>query len=398
MPTINTSKISAEIASKYSVVNNSFRIVSKDDPKDLVVAEIGDTKQTDFLPQMKICRWGNSIEDNECNVSIRLKGFDKYTVETEGEKVKLITPEREAHFYDIAPNEEHPEGAREFEIVLKEPPKSNVIEFTLNDKDVDYFYQPALTAEEIEQVASRPENVEGSYAIYAKTPKTNWIGGKEFRCGKVGHIYRPKIEDANGDWIWGELNIDSGILSVTIPQEFLDNAVYPIRHAAGLTFGYTTVGASKNFPLPNRNYMVGPKYAGADGTLVSMSAYVKCDGNMQLAIYDTSAVASMVDHTENIALNSLPKWVTGNVVVGASTSSVDYHLLENHSSSSSFYWNWDSGPNCYGASQTFGIWPATVTLSEDTYLPRKYSIYATYTAGGGTVVKDMLGGIIPFAR
>lgn len=143
--------------------------------------------------------------------------------------------------YETHDPAEYESEAHEFEIVLKEKPASNVMAFTLQHKEVDFFYQPELTAEDIERGESRPDSVVGSYAIYHKTKMHN-----EYRSGKVGHIYRPRIEDAAGNSTWGDLHIDprANTLTVTIPQAFLDEATYPVRHAAGLTFGYTTAGAS----------------------------------------------------------------------------------------------------------------------------------------------------------
>jgi hypothetical protein len=174
---------------------NTYFLTPKDNAKDLITVEIGDSKEPDvILPQAKICRW-----DNESNVSIRLKDFDEYSVLQDKEKVIFGNEKKEVHFYQITEGE----GANEIEVILNEKPLSNVIEFTLNDKDVEYFYQPKLTEEEIRNGNIRADNIIGSYAVYAKSNKINYIGKKEYKCGKVGHIYRPKIEDVKGNKVWG---------------------------------------------------------------------------------------------------------------------------------------------------------------------------------------------------
>ena len=94
---------------KFNSTTNSYKATPKDDPRDRIEIELGDSKQPDFKPQVKIMRW-----DNEVNASFRLKGLDNYTVSTEGEKTKLINGKKEIHLYDIAPCEEHPEGGYEF--------------------------------------------------------------------------------------------------------------------------------------------------------------------------------------------------------------------------------------------------------------------------------------------
>lgn len=80
MINIDPTKISQEVKDKYSIVNNSFRLTAKSDPKDRITVEIGDVKQAEFYPQVKIGRWGNSENDNEVNCSIRLKDTE---IETE---------------------------------------------------------------------------------------------------------------------------------------------------------------------------------------------------------------------------------------------------------------------------------------------------------------------------
>jgi len=47
--------------------DTTYITTPKDDPKDRIEIEVGDSKQEDFKPQTKIMRW-----DNQCNFSIRL--------------------------------------------------------------------------------------------------------------------------------------------------------------------------------------------------------------------------------------------------------------------------------------------------------------------------------------
>lgn len=64
----------------------------------------------------------------------------------------------------------------------------------------------------------------------------------EYKTGKAFHIYRPKAIDANGVEQWCSLDIKDGILTVIIPQNFLNKALYPV--IVDPTFGYTSAGAS----------------------------------------------------------------------------------------------------------------------------------------------------------
>ena len=408
-----------EISDKYTIKNDAFVNVAKDNPKDLVVAEIGDTKDlTKFQPQMKICRWGDTPDDNECNVSIRLVHDEKTpVVSTDKEKIVWSGDKIDCNFYDLTEDE----GGYEFEVILKEKPKTNIIEFTLQDKDVDYFYQPELTPEEIAQGASRPDNVVGSYAVYAKTPKTNWTGGKEYGCSKVGHIFRPKIIDSAGTEVWGGLNIASGILSITVPQDFLDKAVYPV--IVDPTIGFLKIGGSGVIIANgNADQCTRLGYGGAlntpagSGTVSSFSAALALSGagnetvgistflNTENTATDSHAEVAMVDADKNIT-STTASWFTFTAASEAmSSAAYVLSIVGNHNDISgalNIYVNYDStlpgnvtftnynelfqgagGDTDYTNSQED---PWTETDAVGTSF---YSLYVTYTPTAGQSVTE----------
>jgi len=66
MANIDQTKLSPEIKDKYKIVSNSFCLdkiknaeLDKYDgkPKDELNVIVGDDKETDFIPQLKLCRW-----------------------------------------------------------------------------------------------------------------------------------------------------------------------------------------------------------------------------------------------------------------------------------------------------------------------------------------------------
>ena len=174
---------------KIKIVDNVHKIIVKDNPADRLEVEVGDEKQPGvFYPQVKIKRW-----DNEVNASFRLIDDEPKTLVTAGEKIKLIGAKKEVHLYDIAPCERHPKGGFEFEVILKEKPTSNKLEFSIETKGLDFYYQPELTQEEKDKGDFRPENVVGSYAVYHESKSNN-----EYKTGKAFHWYYPYLIDANG--------------------------------------------------------------------------------------------------------------------------------------------------------------------------------------------------------
>ncbi len=87
MTEIDLEKVTTDIASKYSIENNTF--VNGD-------RLIGDIKQVDFKPRLKLTRW-----NNEANYSVGIiEGNETPIVETEGEIIKWKTDKLEGHFYD----------------------------------------------------------------------------------------------------------------------------------------------------------------------------------------------------------------------------------------------------------------------------------------------------------
>jgi hypothetical protein len=157
--------------------------------------------------------------------------------------------------------------------------------------------QPELTPEEIAEGTDRPENVVGSYAVYHKTKRDHVIGQTNYATGKAFHIYRPKVWDADGNEIWAELSYADGTLSVTVPQSFLDSAVYPVR--VDPTFGYTSLGATGNNIGTNVNDQStrrGTKFTlSEEGTLDSISAGLKLDDAGQSANADTNVFLNRED-------------------------------------------------------------------------------------------------------
>jgi hypothetical protein len=292
-------------------------------------------------------------------------------------------------------------GGLEIEIVLESNPISNIIEFDINFTDgLDFAYQPPLTEDtdlqamfddrvyslseteakdgEGNVIAFRPENIIGSYAVYA--PKQH----NKYKTGKITHIERPKAIDDNGVEQWCELNIDveNKKLYITIPQSFLDSASYPI--IVDPTFGYTSIGASST----NNWDIIGGQVAnpGEAGTVTKITAYLGDDlfgDNRKCALYTSGGTLVSPQSSQNSASRPSAGW-EDFTVANASVTAQNYVV--------SYWANWvdptiyydtggASGTSKY-VSQSYGSWPASVTFSNSTnYL----SIYATYTSAGISV-------------
>lgn len=373
-----------------------------------VDVEVGDRKNpSGFKPKLKMKRWGG-----ECFLDI---DFAEETTEEELEeeldgkgnitkikwKVKTATSELELEYYPLNPREfeedghtvkQLEDGGVEFNIILKNKPMTNKIVLPIKTKELKFYYQPELTQKEIDEGAFRPENVVGSYAVYHAT-RTNMHRTNEdaekYKCSKAFHIYRPKIVDSDGWEVWGKLNIDESALTVTIPQDFIDNAIYPIRHAAGATFGYETLGTVGKTSLSGN--IVGSIFTITEaGTADSITAGLilfsaTVTAKTKCAIYKHSDL-SLVGVTEErtIAYPFPAAWYTFNFSAPkpSLTASTEYILVA-WASIISGDGNprlvYDDGDTNQGLNQVIAYNDFPNPLVPSSYADRKHSIYCTYT-------------------
>lgn len=128
-------------------------------------------------------------------------------------------------------------GRLKWDIRFDSKPASNVFTWELKHTNgLEFHYQSALTEQEVKEGKKRDDEVVGSYAVYCGK-KNN-----KYKTGKVSHIYRPLCVDAKGLEVYAGLLIEKGTLSITIPQDYIDNCTYPMT--LDPTIGYTTAPAS----------------------------------------------------------------------------------------------------------------------------------------------------------
>ena len=154
---------------------------------------------------------------------------NKIEVEDSKKKVRVypIDTRSTADFYGDATDDiQCHDGGLRYELIYKEKPLNNFFDTPLVCTNTRWSKQPFLTREEITEGTRRPLNVEGSYAIYHVSKKNN-----QYMTGKMLHRYRPIAIDALGNKAWCGMEVDRPIdptnIRTTIPQQFLDEAVYP---------------------------------------------------------------------------------------------------------------------------------------------------------------------------
>jgi len=171
-------------------------------------------KNGKFVPNINMSRWYDEAWLN-MNASDTIVGNEVEEFDGDNLEIKVGSVN---HKYSIGI-----EDFLTYEIIFEERSDKYKIEFAMNFPDgLDFWYQPALTQEEIDNGAEMPENVKGSYAVYWK--KRN----NQYKMGKFCHIYRPRLFDANGSWKWAKLEFVNKKLTYIMNKNWLDNAVYPV--------------------------------------------------------------------------------------------------------------------------------------------------------------------------
>jgi len=140
-----------------------------------------------------------------------------------GDKQRLVYKgRRRSHRFTILGD-----TAFEYDCILKREPESNIISLRMEGAEsFDFFRQPDFVEEPF---------LRGSYAVYKKET----LVGEG--TGKLCHIHRPEVIDARGRRCWGELSVVGNELHITIPENWLAEAKYPV--IVDPTIGTTAVGS-----------------------------------------------------------------------------------------------------------------------------------------------------------
>src|SRR3990167_1178376 len=374
------------ITAKYTIANNTLVKGQRATVEERLEIEVGDiTDRNNFRPHFKIKKW-----DDEVNFALALNIPGNQAEQVSYEGVETITWQKNGYraiFYD------HPEasgeGGFEFEILIPSRPPVDSITVAITHKGLKFIKQPALPQELLDRGWIQPENAVNSYAVYHESKRDYRLGEKNYRTGKAFHIFRPKVTDSLGNWIWADIDIDplANTLTLSVDGAWLDAAAYPI--VIDPTFGYETAGA---FGANVENiYITGGGTPTGSGTVSKLTAYVEA----------TSANKNFKGGIHNNSLTKLTNGETGATLV----STVGWYDLTFATppsvTASSFYY---LGVVCeslggtgliyvdnagdYGYGETASTYPTVPTTINDFSIFFFVSVYATYGAGGGRTTKN----------
>lgn len=365
----------------YTTIGSTLQIeASSTLPEAGTDATIVDTTQ----PKITLSKWGGKVQMGVTYTGIQSQGgrplLSKNVTWTQDP-----TQSMEAVPIDATTTME--DGGMEINIKLPAEPTSNVFNFAISGaEELDFFYQPALTQKEIDAGDQRPENVIGSYAVYYKDHVNHIEGQTNYGTGKAYHIFRPLVTDAKGNTVWADMSYGNAVLTVTVPQDFLDTATYPVK--VDPTFGYTSQGASNTQIATDstHNANTAQKGTAITGTQTSISAYLKTgsgtDNNNATEFSDMTDASGVpsgsltaCDDFATISITTAYTLFTwGSAFETCSLTGANYWvmIIGTFVSTTIFIATDTGGPAGTGAIQiNGGAWSSNTNL---------YSVYATYTA------------------
>jgi len=311
-------------------------------------------------------------------------------------------------------------------ITLKKKPVSNKYQFELGGDWHEFYwrYNPPLAEEfgemeefeghdgdiwirpknyeSLDTYSQRPVRVDGSISVKHKTKRDHVIGGKNYKAGKVLHIFRPRPVDDKGESTWADLEVKDGVMTVTIPQDFLDSAVYPV--IINDEWGYHSAGGTEHVNSTGTKDQVawGLQSPPADGTATAIYAYCRAGSNHTLGIWDDSAgnPNNAVADGANLTSGATDEWVGGALDSGYGVfAASSYHLggkagdsIAYHYDAGSITMRLDAGSGAYTPGQ-IDNWSGTGS----SWASRDLSLYVVYTPSGGAAGQPAMrrGGGVP---
>ena len=186
----------------------------------------------------------------------------------------------------------------EYDVILLKEPETNVIEIDLEfPGGLEFYRQPSLEEITTSRFYCTPEVID-SYAVYWKSKN-----GK-YKTGKFCHIYRPLIYDTRGRKVWGRLLLSGKKLTITIPEDWLADAAYPV--VVDPVIGTQTRGATYQYDRWGEGYPVDfymELETGLNRFTASSAIYGTCMSSMYCYLNTPGAGGIPVAYSE---VNSKP--------------------------------------------------------------------------------------------
>lgn len=292
-------------------------------------------------------------------------------------------------------------GSFEFNITLSRRPPQSSFSINIERFGWTWLYQPPLDEElnvanydfvnathailNGEVMVYRPENVVGSYAIYSS------LRDNEYSTGKVLHLYRPLLIDANGARSWAVLNVTGSVFTISANSTWLQNAAYPV--VIDPVFGYTNIGGTAGNDAASNSLFAckftSPGVAVNIQRIATYEALLSGTATTKDAIYSDSAGSPsglLSISSDEITITTTAAWYNYTMDYNTTASAV-YWLANFAAGNRNVYW--DSGSTGQLKSRTSAEYPTFPDpfASQNSY-NYVLSIYAIYEVPGENYVDN----------
>ena len=390
---------------KISPIDSTTFRVSYPERHAKYIHTVGGSRSSEFLPIVETNLW-----DGECAFNISLRTLGKFAVPAlsidrsnvvginadDGisfrtfpaiKRVTYTIPGTTPINYTI----DFP--ITEFEIQLDRPIVGNTIEFDIEYNGLVFHKQPIIPRKG--QII--PDDVKGSYAVFHATKANDYslIGGQNYRQGKAFHLFRPRAYDSSGNDIWADIEIVGSRLIITIPQDFLEHASYPIRFASGLEFGNTGVPGSSYGLSENYMGVLFNQTCASTGTAQSMSCYQSwCAGGNWKGVICTDGGTPIITNGVTAGDAFVPEtagWETATFGTDPSVVASTVYDLGLVVDSDSCYMGCDEVASSGGYDETNSY--ASPSAPGNPVDEQDWGLYVTYAAAGGE--QRATAGVLP---
>lgn len=349
---------------------------------------VGDELSASFKPHVRYKIWGE-----ESWFSLRFPSSSTAPATVDGQSVQWTDGDTLVRFYELPQDGRADRGLFEFDVVFAARPAMASLDIPYESSGLDFYYQPALTVDELAQGNVRPAHVVGSYAAYHASEGVLHASpdkAEKYRAGKAFHLYRPEAIDATGARHWVPMVLDqqAHLLRLDLSEKWWDTAAYPVT--LDPTLGYTSIGASTTSHAVSRGVCGRTAAASENGTATSISVYGQSTSgtcNYCMVLYDdNTTTGTRLDYGAEVGRSGAAAWNTDNVVVGYSlVAGTRYYVGHYHNASAapgnmvSYY---DTGTTNDGLIYNTAYSsppPASATVASAT--ANLYSAYVTYSTG-----------------
>lgn len=276
----------------------------------------------------------------------------------------------------------------EWEAILYQKPGNQYSwAFPFESNNLNFYYQPELTQEEIDNGDIRPDSVVGSYAVYHSSKKNN-----EYTTGKALHIYRPKAWDSAGDTVWIDLDIDTAVGELTIAgtRNWFRDAVYPV--IIDPTFGADSIGESSG-TISADFKLTGEFTLSEDGDVDSLARYTNTSSGTAATkgiIYDDGGAApdALQGTSGEETVTDQPGWWIFSFSPSISlTGSANYYIGNISGGAIAHYYDAGGTNGFVDNADEYDDGP-TDPFGSPNNANRILSVYAFYTATGAAVTTN----------